>query len=72
MPEPELNVPYPVIDTDPTFDVVCRSFRPSDYACWALSTAGFPAALLFLGKAEHALWPNNTNQYLISVFISII
>ncbi|KAI8055377.1 NADH-ubiquinone oxidoreductase complex I, 21 kDa subunit-domain-containing protein [Syncephalis plumigaleata] len=50
MPEPQLNVPYPVIDTDPTFGVVCRSFRPSDYACWALSAAGFPAALVFLER----------------------
>ncbi|KAI9598131.1 NADH-ubiquinone oxidoreductase complex I, 21 kDa subunit-domain-containing protein [Syncephalis fuscata] len=50
MPEQQINTPYPVIDTDPTFGVVCRSFRLSDYAYWSLSILGFPSALVFLER----------------------
>ena len=36
---------FPQLDADPSFTRVVRYFRPSDYAFWGASIAGFPAAL---------------------------
>ncbi|RKP07498.1 NADH-ubiquinone oxidoreductase complex I, 21 kDa subunit-domain-containing protein [Thamnocephalis sphaerospora] len=57
MPEQQIaNTPYPVIDTDPTFSRVVRSFRLSDYAAWGASIAAFPGGLMFLERLN----PMNT------------
>ncbi len=38
----QLDTPLPVIDADPHFSRVVRSFRSSDYAAMAGATAAFP------------------------------
>lgn len=49
MPNKVVETPYPLIDADPHASRVIRYFRPSDYAAWAGSTVGFPAAIYAWG-----------------------
>lgn len=44
----QLDTPYPLIDADPHFSRVVRSFRGSDYAAWAGATAAFPSAIYMM------------------------
>ena len=44
----QLDTPYPVIDADPHFSRVVRSFRGSDYAAMAGATAAFPSAIYLM------------------------
>ncbi|KAJ1599540.1 hypothetical protein NDA14_004195 [Ustilago hordei] len=48
MPVKQLDTPYPVIDTDPHFSRVVRSFRSSDYVVMAGATAAFPSAIYLM------------------------
>ncbi|SPO31093.1 related to NADH-ubiquinone oxidoreductase 21 kDa subunit [Ustilago trichophora] len=48
MPIKQLDTPYPVIDADPHFSRVVRSFRGSDYAAMAGATAAFPSAIYLM------------------------
>ncbi|KAN0062545.1 hypothetical protein ACQY0O_005077 [Thecaphora frezii] len=48
MPVKQLDTPYPLIDADPHFSRVVRSFRNSDYAVMAGATAAFPSAIYFM------------------------
>lgn len=48
MPVKQLDTPYPVIDADPHFSRVVRSFRSSDYAAMAGATAAFPSAIYLM------------------------
>ena len=50
MPVKEIQTPFPVIDTDPSFGRVVRNFRATDYATLAASTAIAPAAVIGMGK----------------------
>ncbi|KAG2226312.1 hypothetical protein INT45_005984 [Circinella minor] len=50
MPVKEIQTPFPVIDTDPSFGRVVRNFRTTDYATLAASTAIAPAAVIGLEK----------------------
>ena len=44
----QLDTPYPVIDADPHFSRVVRSFRGSDYVAMAGATAAFPSAIYLM------------------------
>ncbi|KAI9484460.1 NADH-ubiquinone oxidoreductase complex I, 21 kDa subunit-domain-containing protein [Zychaea mexicana] len=54
MPVKEIQTPYPVIDTDPSFGRVVRNFRTTDYAAWAAGTAVAPAAVVGMEKFNPA------------------